>query len=242
MKSLSKMSIVLTLAFAILFSGCSKQGASKLSNEVINAGNLTEIITKIKDENTMAKEDIELLTNGIIRLGSVKDSIYGKKVGQIIDLQKEYIRKASFNSLYSSAAQIEMNLNLTIKFIQKLKLEKDTINADGIEFQMTNNTDKEIVGISGAIRLINDRNELFGVRPIKYDKMNLKPGAQFKQQEMWPHIATNPTHVAFRNEANITPVWVAETITYADGKVLSINPPQPAAKDAKDTKDAKDKK
>jgi hypothetical protein len=54
--------------------------------------NLTEIITKIKDENAMSKEDIEYLTNGIVRLGANKDSIYGKKVSQIIDAQKEYLR------------------------------------------------------------------------------------------------------------------------------------------------------
>jgi uncharacterized lipoprotein YehR (DUF1307 family) len=37
MKSLSRMSIVLTLALAMAFAGCSKKSESKYGNEVINA-------------------------------------------------------------------------------------------------------------------------------------------------------------------------------------------------------------
>jgi hypothetical protein len=79
------------------------------------------------------------------------------------------------------------------------------------------------------IRLINERNELFGVRPIQYEKMSLKPGDKLTKQELWPFNENSSAHVAFRNEANIIPIWVPEMITYADGKQLTLTAPQTPA-------------
>jgi hypothetical protein len=223
MKKFFKVSTVIVIAFAITFTtSCMKSQDSKFKNEVITANNISELVQKIKDENTMGKEDIEILTAGIARLSQVKDSIIGKKIAQVLDIQKEYLRKNSMLGLVNTGTQVEMNLALTVKFTKRLKYENDTLNADGIEFQLINNSDKEITSITGAIRMANDKNEILGVRPIKYVNLSLKPGTTYTQPEVWPYV-DDATHKAFRNEVNLIPVWIPETIEFAGGKKITIN-------------------
>lgn len=227
MKHLFKALSMLIFIIAILMTtSCMKSQDSKFKNEVITAGNISDIVQKIKDENTLGKEDVELLTTGMIRLSATKDSLIGKKVSQVIQSQREYLYNSSMSGLLTSANQIEMNLDLSVTFTQKLKAENDSVNADGIEFILKNNTDKDITSITGEIRLISGQNQLLGVRPVNYDNVLLKAGTEAKQQEVWPHDVNNPAHKALRDEKNLVPIWVPQTITFAGGKKLTTQTQQ----------------
>jgi hypothetical protein len=227
MLNFSKTVLFLAVSFVLVFaSSCMKSPESKYNNEVITASNISELAGKIKEENVMSKDDIDAFTSGLIRLSNNKDSLINKKVVQIIELQKEFLQKQAFNNLTTTAAQIEMNLAMTMKSFQKFKYEKDTINADGIDFMILNNSDKDINAISGEIRFFNERNQTLGIRPVKYDNMSLKAGQQIKQQELWPHLQDNPLHVAFREAKTFYAIWVPESIVFAGGKKLTTQQQQ----------------
>ena len=211
---------IILLSLLIFPVGCSKK-QSKLLNEPINVENIVDLAAKIKDENVMPREDLDMLTAGLARLSDSKDSINGKTIGQIIEMQKEFYHKSSIAGLVSNANRIQMNNSIGIKFTQKLMIDNDTTQADGVEFVLTNTSGKDILSIKGAIRIINNQNQLVKVRPVVYENINFKAGAQSKQREFWAHDNNNQFDVAMRNTKELTALWVAESITFADGKKLS---------------------
>ena len=225
MKLITK-SLIYTVIFTVIFSflvvGCGKKNSTKLGNEVLKNDNIVEVVTKIKDENTMSKEDIDMFVAGLARMQESGDTIQNKTVTQIVDLQKEFLRKASMTGLLSTASRIQMNLNLSVKFTQKLKIDNDTVQGDGLEFVMTNLSKTDITGIKGAIRVVNQQGALVKIRPINFDKILLKAGESKTQREVWPHNAENQYDVALRETKDLTAVWVVESITFSDGKKYTV--------------------
>lgn len=220
--SLLKSMFFVVLFFALVITGCEKKKQSKFLEEVIKEDNLTELVKKIKEENILTKEEMELMQNGLIKLSENKDSLVGKKVKDVIEFQRNVLKEIAYNNLYNTAVRTEIGLNLKFNFTQKLKLEKDTMNYDGIEFFINNRSKKDIVGIKGAIQILNNQNQLVKIKPINYENIVVKAGEQIMRREFWNHNPKNVYDSTYRNTTTLTAIWVPEEVKFADGKVLSI--------------------
>ncbi len=208
----------------IFTTACSQQSQSKVLNEVLTKDNISTIVEKVQNDKAVSKEQIDLLTNGIARLIDTPDSLFNKPLSQIIEEQKEFFRNSSVNALSQSVARLELKNALTVEFSQKLKIDTDTLQADGVRFNMTNISGKEINLIKGEIRIVNKMNQLIKVRPIIYDKITFKAGDKVTQQELWPHDKTNQYDVALRNIEELIAFWVPETIVFSDGTKITLEP------------------
>jgi hypothetical protein len=220
MKVLRNITMIV-FGFALLLTSCDPKG-TKLANEKVTEKNLIEIATKLKEDKSTTKEELDLFNSGLARLGGSKDSLVNKTVGQIIEAQKEFTRNNSANSLISISNKYEINNALQINILQKLMVNQDTIVADGVELAIKNNSDKEINEIKGEIQIFNAKNELVKVRPVQWKNFKVEAGKQITHREFWPHIKDNPNDQYLRNEKNLIGVWVPETITFADGKKMSV--------------------
>lgn len=206
----------------IFITACSQQSQSKVLNEVLTKENISTIVEKIQNDKAVSKEQIDLLTNGIARLIDTPDSLYNKSLAQIIEEQKVFFRNSSVNALSQSVARLELKNSLKVEFAEKLKFDNDTLQADGIRFNMTNISNKEINYIKGEIRIVNTMNQLIKVRPIVYERISFKAGDKVTQQELWPHDKSNQYDVALRNIKELIAFWVPETIGFSDGTKITL--------------------
>ncbi len=224
MKNLSKAIVIMAIV-AILtpFASCQKSG-SKFLGEKIEASNLAELMSKIKEEGSLSKEETEYLVGGITRLGEVKDSIVGKTIGQVIESQKAFAKTNSYAALVAQANRLEMSMALTVRGAQKLMAKNDTLDMDGCQLFIKNNSSSEIKAIKGEIRFVNQQSQLIKVLPVNWDNANLKPNTEIEHKELWKHNPDLQFDKAYRELPNVIPIWVAESITFSDGKKLNANP------------------
>jgi len=223
MIKITKTSLFFIGLMAYIFtSACSQQSQSKVLNEVLTKENISTIVEKIQNDKAVSKEQIDLLTNGIARLIDTPDSLYNKSLAQIIEEQKVFFRNSSVNALSQSIARLELKNSLNVEFAEKLKIDNDTLQADGVRFNMINISNKEINYIKGEIRIVNTMNQLIKVRPIVYEKISFKAGDKVTQQELWPHDKSNQYDVALRNIKELIAFWVPETIGFTDGTKITL--------------------
>lgn len=224
MKNLTKAVVIMAI-IAILtpFASCQKSG-SKFLSEKIESSNIAELMAKIKDEGSLSKEDTDYLISGITRLGEVKDSIVGKTISQVIESQKVFTKSNTYSALVAQANRIEMSMALTVRGAQKLMAKNDTINMDGCQLFIKNNSAKEIKAIKGEIRFVNQQSQLIKVLPVNWDNANLKPNTEIEHKELWKHNPDVQFDKAYRELPNVIPLWVPESITFSDGKKLNANP------------------
>ena len=212
----------MSIAFALfaLIACEQKQAESSIMKDTLTKNNMIEVAKKIADDPNFNKDDIEFLTVGMERLMNV-DSLEGKTVGQVIESQKELIRYASVQNLKNSAARQQMNCNAKIDFRQKLKLENDSINVDGVEFIIKNKSGKSITGIAGRIRFINQQNQIVKIVDVKYENLELAAGTDLDKKDFWIHDSKNQFDIAFRTSEHLTATWLPEKITFSDGTIIS---------------------
>ena len=226
MKTYIKIASIFIISYFIFTSGCSQQQESKLMKEIIKDDNLVELTEKIREDKSFSKENIDYFIAGIERLGFVKDSIVGKSVGQIIESQRNLVRDGSISNLKITATRQEMNFKMQMRFTQKLKVEQDTLNLNGIEFFVKNLSNKDITAISGKIRIVNALNQIVRIIEINYPNILLKSGQEAQQREFWNYEENNKYDIAFRNTQNLIAYWLPESITFSDGQKMSIVTPQ----------------
>jgi hypothetical protein len=224
MKTLFKSTFVLGfICLLLMISGCSQQQESKLMKEVIKEDNFVELVSKIREDKSFTKDDIEYFVAALDRVRFVKDSVLGKTVGQIVETQKNIMREASLKNLNIYATREEMYFKMQMRFTQKLKLEKDTLNLNGIEFFVKNTSNKDITGIAGKIKVVNSYNQIVRILEVKYPNIMLKAGQEAQQREFWKHDTKNIYDSTFRSNPNLIAYWIPEEITFADGKKMSVN-------------------
>lgn len=223
-KTTKAILLLIGLTFCIFNIACTQQSQSKVLNEVLTKDNLSTIVEKVQNDKTVSKEQIDFLANGIARFIDSPDSLYNKTLAKIIEEQKEFFRNSSLNALSQSVSRLELKNSLELEFSEKLKIDSDTLQADGVRFTMTNLTSKDINFIKGEIRIVNKNNQLIKVRPINYVNITFKAGEKVTQQELWTHEKDNQYDLVLRDTKELIAYWVPETISFADGTKISIEP------------------
>lgn len=225
--------ITLVLALIALIGCEQKQTDSPIMKDTLSKNNMMEVAKKISEDPNFSKDDIEFLIVGMERLMNV-DSLEGKTVKEVIDSQRELVRSVSIQNLKNSAARQQMNSNAKIEFKQKLKLENDTLNVDGVEFVIKNKSGKTITTITGRIRFVNQQNQIVKIVDVKYENLTLADAADLPKKDFWIHDPNNQFDIAFRNSERLTATWIPEKIGFSDGTIISSKEEEnkPAAQEA----------
>jgi len=224
-KSISR--IVLIVVLVGLISSCGDQNPkSQYLSEKITKNNLYSLAQKIADENKMSREDIQLLTGAINRLGVNADSIVGKSVSDLINIQEEFLRQQDFKQMVSILAKAEIIANHTIKYIGMKPLDTLGNSYDYLIFDVTNNSDKSIKELIGQFRFLDANGTIIKAYPIELSKiMTVAPELKPKETRrfVYPffHDKNNQRDEIVRNSKGLQVVWFPTVMEYTDKTKIS---------------------
>lgn len=207
----------------IIISGCTKQEFTNtnIMSEKITLHNLPEIAKKIKAEPALTKEEIELFTNGLVRLGTVKDSVVGKTVLDIIKSQKEFVLQQSKAFCENTASRVDLAINHKFTYIGYQPLEQNGQQINAIIFEITNLSDKEIRFVRGQLNFYTPDNQLLKVFNLIADRP-IKPGELQRFVNPFNHDKNNQRDEIFRNSKNLRAIWAPTSIEFVDGSKKEV--------------------
>ncbi len=215
--------LLLFAIFGIVLSACTKQEYSNTNvmSEKITLHNLPEIAAKVKAESALTKEEVELFTNGLVRLGTFKDSVVGKTVLDIIKSQKEYVMQQSKAFCETTAKRVDLAINHKFLYVGFQPLEKDGQQLNVIIFEVTNLSDKEIRFVKGELDFYTPENTLLKAFNIASDRP-IKSGETQRFAMPFIHDKTNQRDEVFRNSKNLRAIWSPMSIEFTDGSKKEV--------------------
>ena len=234
MKSFYRSFTMLSLVLVLVLASCQpNKKESKNLKEIITKTNITELFKTLRDDKDFTSEDFELLTNGMTRLVTLSvDSLLGKSVGQVIQIQKDFRREQTAASAANQATTVELVLNHDFKYIGIKPTEVETKDnsmkdVDFIVYEITNKSEKEIAELQGVLRFMDQNNQLVKVYPILSSKIlkgeSIKPGETKRIAHPFDHDVNNPRDEKIRNDhANLRPIWICTKIEFKDGSTISV--------------------
>lgn len=226
MLNLISKTLVLFAVVSILASCGNQNPKSQYSEEKISKDNLYSLAQKISDENKMSREDIQLLTGVINRLGLNADTIIGKSIGELIAMQNDFIRQQEFKQMVSILAKAEIIANHTIKYIGIKPLDTLGNSYDYIIFDITNNSAKSIKELTGQFRFLDANGTIIKAYPIELSKIMTSP-SELKTKEtrrfVYPffHDKNNQRDEIVRNTKGLQVVWFPSVMEYTDKTKIS---------------------
>lgn len=218
---------LLIFALVSLIASCGDQKPkSQFLEEKVTKDNLYSLAKKISDENKMSREDIQLLTGAVNRLGLNADTIVGKSISELIKMQDEFIRQQEFKQMVSILAKAEIIANHTIKYIGLKPLDTLGNSYDYIIFDVTNNSGKSIKELTGQFRFLDANGTIIKAYPIELSKIMTSP-AELKSKEtrrfVYPffHDKNNQRDEIVRNTKGLQVVWFPTVMEYTDKTKIS---------------------
>ncbi len=224
-KFISK-TLLLFATVTILVSCGNQKPQSQYVEEKVTKDNLYSLAQKIADENKMSREDIQLLTGAVNRLGLNADSIVGKSIGQLIAMQEEFIRQQEFKQMTSILAKAEIIANHTIKYVGLKPLDTLGNSYDYLIFDITNNSAKSIKELTGQFRFLDANGTIIKAYPIELSKIMTAP-SELKSKEtrrfVYPffHDKNNQRDEIVRNTKGLQVVWFPTVMEYTDKTKIS---------------------
>jgi len=225
MKNIVKILAVVVFCASISFiGGCQKEEA-KVKQEVINVANLPELLDKIKADEAFKKEDIDLFVQGLGRFAATLDSVNGKTVGQIINLEKDFLRKSSLLGLTTTA----MNIVQGFGYVGWQPLEQADKKYFQFGFAIQNKTKEDFKNVEGLLKFVTANNQLIKAFRIKIEqgvpagKVQQYNSTFIMDQSNKNDILLNDVLVA--KNPNVYTVWEPTLIEFAGGKkIVKDNP------------------
>ncbi len=233
MRKLSFLFASVLITFVLISSSCSQQHnePSKSASLKFTKDNFVEVVNKIKNDPTISRDDLTLLTNGIARIGTDLDSLDGKTVGSIIEMQKEYLRKSALTQMLNTS----MNINHGFGLVGWEPVTQDGKQFDIFKYAIQNKSNKTLQIIEGLLKFYTNNNQLIRIYPIKVDKsISIDSTQQF--ESTFAYDSTNRSALMLRKlmtgkSGNAIPVWQPTYIEFEDGSVISIEDDSNAKKE-----------
>lgn len=234
MKSFYQNSAILLIIIVLIISGCQTgEKKSALLGEIVTKNNVTEIFKKLREDKDFKSRDFELFTNGMTRLVTMSvDSLSGKTVGQVIELQNNFERDQIAATAANQATKIELVLNHEFKYVgmkptQIEDKDKNKKEIDLIVYEIKNLSEKEITEVQGVLQFMDQNNQIVKVYPIAASKVlkneTIKAGEMKKLIHPYDHDVKNERDEKIRNEhANLRPIWICTEIKFKDGSKISV--------------------
>lgn len=225
LKFLTKTIAILTVL--VLITSCGdKKPQSQFLNQKVTKNNLDSLAQLIINENKISREDIQLLTSAINRLGVNPDSIMGKSLAELIKIQDEFIRQQEFKQMKSIMAKAEILANHKIRYVGIKPLDTLGNSYDYLIFEVTNNSDKTIKNLTGQFRFTDANGTIIKAYPIELEKImvspnELKPGETRRFAYPFFHDKNNQRDQIVRSTPNLQVLWFPTILEYTDKKIVS---------------------
>jgi hypothetical protein len=235
MRKVSFILASLLICFVLISNSCSQQHneAPRSATLKFDKGNFSEIINQVKHDPTISQEDLTFFSNGLLRIGSEVDSLEGKTVGNIIELQKEFARKSAMTQMLNTSMNINHGFGL-IGWEPSVDGEK---KFDKFKYAIQNKSNKNIQIIEGLLKFYTNNNQLIRIFPIKIDqKIGVDSTQQF--ESIFAYDSTNRSAVMLRRlmtnkTGNALPVWQPTYLQFEDGSIITLGDDKEPAKEEK---------
>ncbi len=233
MKSLNR-SIILALISILIITACQPENKeSKLMNEIVTKSNITDLFKKLREDKDFRTLDFEFFTNGMTRLVTMNvDSLLGKSVREIIDMQENFERDKMAATAANQATRIELVMNHAFNYVGFKPTEVEDINKkmkdiNVLVFDITNKSDKEMVNIEGVIQFYNQNNEIVKVYPViaknALKDETIKANETKRISQPFNFDPNNERDKTFRNDhQNLRSVWICSKIEFKDGTKIDV--------------------
>jgi hypothetical protein len=224
MKILKILFAFVVFSFVATLWSCN-DGGSKLLDQTITKTNLPEIVNSLKSENTMSFDDIALFSNAVGRLSNIKiDTLIGKSVKEVIEMQKEFLKENNFEQLSITTARVAMNMNYEIKYLG-LQVVKDTIKGDegnNILYEIKNRQGQAIKKFSGFLQYFNQQNQL--IKQFELDNPEVIPAnGSLQFYKVFKHDPAQIRDSLVRYHSNEMIVrWQPQYLEFSDGTKFEI--------------------
>lgn len=215
---INRKAAILLILIGFVISACTKSEFSNSTTmqEQITLHNLADIAQKVKNEPSFTKEEIELFTNGLIRLAVNKDSVIGKTVLDVVKSQKQFVRSQSAVFCERTASRVDLAVNHKFHYVGLQPRDDDKQAVDVIVFEITNTSDKEIRNIQGALQFFTQDNQLVKIYNLKFDKQ-LKPSEMERFGNPFMHDKNSQRDQVIRSSKNLKAIWNPTLIEFTDG-------------------------
>lgn len=217
-----KLYSILGALFLLSLIGCEKK-ESELLKETVNEDNLVELSTKMSKDPNFTIEDINLFASAI-NSNMANPKIYkGKKVGKLIEEEKEKLRKNASSILTDNMNLVEINNSLAFKLANLEAYDKDPnqpINL--VTYQFENMYNKDITFIEGFCEVYTKDNKLIKRFIIEINQA-IPPKKVLTQPYPYAHDPKNERDVIVRNNIkNLVIAWKPTKITFVGGRELRV--------------------
>jgi hypothetical protein len=235
MRRMSFFLASLFISFVLISSSCSQQHdeAPRSASLKFDKENFSEVINQVKHDPTISQEDLTLFSNGIARIGAEIDSLEGKTVGSIIELQKEFVRKSAMTQMLNTS----MNINHGFGLIGWEPTIDGDKKFDKFKYAIQNKSNKNIKIVEGLLKFYTTNNQLIRIFPIKIDQLiGVDSTQQF--ESIFAYDSTNRSALMLRRlmtnkSGNALPVWQPTFIQFGDESIITLGDDNEPAKEEK---------
>lgn len=207
MKNAAKLLTVFAiLSSIILLSSCQKEADSKIKQEVINTAQLPALLEKMKADENFKKEDIDNFVLGMGRFNGKLDSLNGKTVQQVIDEEKDFLKKSSLVGLTNTF----MNMIHGFGYKEWQPLEQNDQKFFTFAFAVQNKTKEDLKYVEGLLKFVTANNQL-----IKGFRVKIQQGVKNSAIQQF-----NSTFAFDPNNKNDVLLW--ELLTNKSPQVYTL--------------------
>lgn len=224
-----KKILLLSLVSILIFSSCAQQEKkSPLLNKEITKNNLSEITQMVKDDKIMTRKEIELLAGGVSRLATdTENEIVGMTIGDVIENQENFIKENTIGVLEQATSQAAIVKNHKFDYVGLKPEQSEDNNIDILVFEITNNSDKEIVNMKGVLQFYGPQNELVKNYPVELKNVigdrEFIAGEKLRFAYPFEHDDSNQRDQIIRNQhGKLRPIWQPNSIKFLDGTTIAV--------------------
>lgn len=214
---------IICIFFSFILINCSNdKSRSKLLNQVITRDNITSLTEQLISENTLSKEEIDLIAMGITRLTLLnQDTLIGKTLADVMKIQREAELESSIAGLKLASTKSEIVLSHKFEMLQFFKNDSGDYKTNLITFKVTNLSDNNIKNLQGYLNIMNQQNKIIKKFPINIKKELEAHQSYTLTTPPYIHDDNNENDRELRIEGNILkPAWQPILVEFSNGKKL----------------------
>lgn len=227
MRNSFKLLFAAMLTASFILVSCQTQEKSPILKDVFNSDEFPELIEKVKNDLKLTKDEIDLLAAGISRNINTLDSINGKTLEQIINLQSDFLKNSSITTLTNTA----IGASIQSRYIGWQPDSVNLTNIDGFKIYVNNKTKKEITRVFGRLNFFNNQNQVLGLFDVNLT-VKIQPENEAVILAKISSVNQNngindlaKIRNILENEPNtLFAQWAVIDVEFADGKMISLSP------------------
>jgi hypothetical protein len=213
--------LLLIIVSIAMLASCGKE--SKLLKEELKPDNIADLSKRIAEDEKFSKEDLDIFLSGFSYFSSLKDSLKGKTVGDIITLERARQLRNSKEAVIQSMTRVEI-MNSLIVGIDSLERAKEAGQEIIIfNFKFQNVSIRDFKNVKGFIDLFNEQGIL--IKRYIVEMNNIVPTGKMVSLR-YPFafdVNSERDRLVADNWQKYTKIWKPTLVEFTDGKKLTLN-------------------